>query len=85
MGLVDVMLSSLPGDEDHFVKKEQCSFVLRTVDVEGSFEDELTVCSEVRPFPVDEEGLNLLKNIRYKFSLECIINSGFNSSHEFIN
>lgn len=64
MGLVDVMLSSLLGDEKQFIKKEQRSFVLRTVDVEGSFEDKLTVCSEVGSFPVDEEGLNLLKKIK---------------------
>lgn len=66
MGLVDIMLSSLLGDEEHFVKEEQRPFILCTVDVEGSLEDELTVCSEVRPFPVDEEGLNLLKKMGHK-------------------
>lgn len=64
MRLVDIMLSSLLGDEKHFVKEEQSSLILCTVDMEGSLEDELTICSEVWPFPVDEEGLNLLKKMR---------------------
>lgn len=64
MGLVDIMLSSFLGDEEHFVKEEESSLILCMGDVEGSLEDELTVRSEVRPFPVDEEGLNLLKKTR---------------------
>lgn len=66
MGLVDIVLSSLLGYEEHFVKQEERSLILCSVDVEGSLEDELTVCSEVRPFPVDEEWLNLLKKMRHR-------------------
>lgn len=64
MSLVDIMLSSLLGDEEHFIEEEECSLILCTVDMEGSLEDELTVCSEVWPFPVDEQGLNLLNDTR---------------------
>lgn len=60
MGLVDVMLSSLLGDEEHFVEEEQRPLVLCTVDVEGSLEDQLAVGGEVRPFPVDQQRLDLL-------------------------
>lgn len=67
MGLVEVMLSSLLGDEEDFVKEKKRSLALCTVDVEGSLEDELAVCSEVGSFPVDEQGLDLLQEVRHVF------------------
>lgn len=53
MSLVDIMLSSLLGNEEHFIEQEECSLILCAVDVEGSLEDQLAICSEVGPFPVD--------------------------------
>lgn len=60
VGLVDVVLSSLLGDEEHLVKEEQHPGVLGTLDLEGSLQHQLSIRSEVRTLPVDQERLDLL-------------------------
>lgn len=59
-GFEDVVLPSFLGDEQHLVKEEQGALVLGAVEPEGSLENELSVCGQVRTLPVEQQRLDLL-------------------------
>lgn len=60
VNLVDVMLSSFLGYEQHLIEQKQGSLVLGPLDVEGSLQNQFTVAGEIRTLPVDEQRLDLL-------------------------
>lgn len=60
MGLVNVVFSPFFGDEEHFLKEEECTGVLCSKHMKGTLQYQLTVGGQVRTLPVDQKGLNLL-------------------------
>lgn len=60
MGLVDVVFSPFFRDEEHFLKEEERTGVLRSQHVKGTLQNQLAVGGQVRTLPVDQKGLYLL-------------------------
>ncbi len=54
------MIQPLLGNEKHFVKKKECSFLFHTLNPEGAFKYQLSKTTEIRPSPVQQQALNLL-------------------------
>lgn len=61
MCAVDKLLQPLLGDEEHFVKQEEGSLLLHSVNLEGTFQNQLSKASEVRAAPVHQQGLDFLR------------------------
>lgn len=61
--LVHKMLAAAFGDEQHALKQEECPIIFGTMDLEGPFQDHLSVGSEVRTLPVEQERLDLLRHV----------------------
>lgn len=65
------MIQPLLGNEEHFVKKKECSFLFHTLNPEGTFKDQLSKTTEVRTSPVQQQALDLLfKKKRKKVAFE---------------
>lgn len=58
---VDELLQTLLGDQQHLIKQEEGSLLLHSVDLEGTFQNQLSKPAEVRPAPVHQLGLNFLR------------------------
>ncbi len=57
---VDELFQPLLGDQQHLIKKEEGSLLLHSVDLEGTFQNQLSKAAEVRPRPVHQQGLDFL-------------------------
>lgn len=64
MGFVGVSLLAFLGDQQKFVEQEECSFIFCSLDTECSLKNQLTVANQIRPVPVSQQTLNLLKERR---------------------
>lgn len=60
VGLVDVMLSSLLGNEEHPFEEEEAASVLGPQDMKGAFQHQFSVGGQVRTLPIDQKRLDLL-------------------------
>lgn len=60
MRAVDELFQPLLGDQQHLIKQEESSLLLHSVDLEGTFQNQLSKPAEVRPAPVHQKGLNFL-------------------------
>lgn len=58
---VDKLLQPLLGDEEHLVKQEEGSLLLHSVNLEGTFQNQLSEATEVWPAPVHQQGLDFLR------------------------
>lgn len=61
MDLVDVVLPSLLGNEEHLFEEEECAGVLGPQDMKGAFQHQLSIGGQVRTLPVDQKRLDLLQ------------------------
>ena len=60
MRAVDELLQPLLGDQQHLVEQEEGSLLLHSVDLEGTFQNQLSKPAQVRPAPVHQQGLDFL-------------------------
>lgn len=60
MGLVDVVLSSSLGNEEHPLEEEEAASVLGPQDMKGAFQHQLSGGGQVGTLPVDQKRLDLL-------------------------
>lgn len=60
--LVDIVFSTAFGDEQHAVEQEERPLVFSSMDLEGSLQNQFSIRGEVRPFPVQQQRLNLLND-----------------------
>lgn len=63
MRLVHKMLAAALGDEQHTVKKEERPLIFCPMDLEGSLQDQFSICGEVRTLPVQQQRLDLLDTL----------------------
>lgn len=61
MCAVDKLLQPLLGNEEHFVKQEEGSLLLHAVNLEGTFQNQLSKAAEVWAAPVHQQGLDFLQ------------------------
>lgn len=62
MRAVDELFQPLLGDQQHLIEQEESSFLLHSVDLEGTLQNELPKPTEVRPAPVHQQGLDFLQS-----------------------
>ena len=58
---VDKLFQPLLGNQQHLVEQEERPLLLHPVHLEGTLQDQLSKAAEVRPAPVYQQGLNLLR------------------------
>lgn len=61
VGLVDVVLASLLGNEEHPLEEEEAASVLGSQDMKGAFQHQLPIGGQVRTLPIDQKRLDLLQ------------------------
>lgn len=61
MSLVCVRFFPFLGDEQEFVKEEECSLILGSLQSERSFENQLSVANKIRTLPVSQKTLDFLQ------------------------
>lgn len=66
------MIQSFLGNEKHFVKKKECSFLFHTLNPEGTFKNQFPKTAEIRTSPVQQQALNLLffKKVTFAVAIE---------------
>lgn len=62
--LVDKVLAAALGDEQHAVEQEECALVSGPGNLEGSLQHQFAVRGEVRTFPVHQQRLDLLQEVK---------------------
>lgn len=59
--LVNVVFSTAFGKEQHAVEQEECSLVFGPMNLEGPLQNQFSIGSQIRTFPVQQQGLDLLR------------------------